>query len=173
VIGPGSFRKDQAVLLSAALVSAISLSVLALAVWRALVIEPLPIVSPARPLQEPKAIQHREAPAGEILVSAVLNDPFRPDRQAPSERFLLPENRPALNAADSSPRGMTGGLILLGTVVRPEGGAAMVEGGTESRVIRVGETFHGLKLRKVERGRAVFTTPDGSSEILEIGAQES
>ena len=172
MIGPGSLRKDQAVLLSAALVSAISLSVLAFAVWRALVIEPLPIVAPARPLQDVKPIRRREAPAGEVLVTAVLNDPFRPDRKPPAERFLLPENRPALGAADSSPRSVTGGLVLLGTVVLPEGGAAMVEGGTESRVIRVGETFHGFRLRTVERGRAVFTAPDGSSEVLEVGAKE-
>lgn len=171
MIGPASLRKDQIVLLLTALLSAISLSVLVLGVWRASVIEPLPVEASIRRLQDVKPIQRREAPAGEILVSAVLKDPFRPDRKPPPERFLLPENRPALGAADSSPSA-TGGFVLLGTVVLPEGGAAMVEGGTESRVIRVGETFHGFRLRRVERGRAVFTAPDGSSEVLEVGAKE-
>ena len=67
----------------------------AASVWRAILLEPLPgsvEVAPRSPVQ---TIDPRPEVPGEVLVNAILNDPFRPDRQASTERFVLPEKRAA------------------------------------------------------------------------------
>lgn len=141
--------------------------------WRAVVLEPLPETVELAPRSPLRAIERRPDAPGEVLVQAILNDPFRPDRQASTERFILPEKQAAqAQAARAAASAPTGPLKLLGTVVLPEGGAAMVEGSGEARMVKVGQSFLGHRLKDVERGRAVFVSPAGAAEVLEVDKRE-
>ncbi|MGH7572643.1 MAG: hypothetical protein ACREMK_12490 [Gemmatimonadota bacterium] len=141
---------------------------------RAILLEPLPGSVELPPRSPVRTIDPRPEVPGEVLVNAILNDPFRPDRQASTERFVLPEKRAAqAEAARAAAAAPAGPLKLLGTVVLPDGGAAMVEGSGEARMVEVGQSFLGHRLKDVERGRAVFVSPAGTAEVLEVDKRES
>jgi hypothetical protein len=103
-----------------------------------------------------------DASSMSIVLSAVSRDPFRPDRRRPASRYLLPGERTSAPArANRLPPGLAR-MRLLGTALVPGGGglAALEIPGRASKVVRLGEEFEGLRLVSIERGIAVFETPD-------------
>lgn len=98
--------------------------------------------------------------ADSLILVALTKDPFRPDRQRPSERYRMPGERDPSAAAPSA----LGSLRLLGTAALPRGAgvAAFQAPGQPPRVVRVGQSVQGFKLKKVDRGIAVLQGPDSS-----------
>lgn len=97
------------------------------------------------------------------LAVAIDLDPFRPDRHRPAARFRLPgEDLPELSAAAPDP---VAAVRLIGTAVLAGGsGFAMCQWGNQApKLVRVGEKFGDLTLRRVEQGRAVFVSTNGES----------
>jgi hypothetical protein len=141
-------------------------------IWRAVLLGPPPAAPELPPRSPVRTIDPRPAVPGEVLVNAILHDPFRPDRQASTTRFVLPEKQAAQAPAARADAPPTGPLKLLGTVVLPDGGAAMVEGAGQARMIEVGQSFLGHRLKDVDRGRAVFVSPGGAAEVLEVDERE-
>jgi hypothetical protein len=108
------------------------------------------------------------------LMEAAERNPFHPERRRATARYRLP-GEPVPHAAtehvphpppDAHVHGAP--LRLLGTGSRTDGqGFAVVERlGGPSRLVRVGETFEGYRLRSVARRSARLVGPDGS--MLEI-----
>ena len=96
------------------------------------------------------------------IAAAVDADPFSPDRQRPLEPYRLPNElveAPVVSRAQQ--------LKVLGTVVVTSGSSfAMCQIGSEPPVIvRVGQQIGGYTLKRVARGKAVFTSPSGEIEI--------
>jgi hypothetical protein len=132
--------------------------------WRAMVVEPVyaptdgigvvPIPSPVRlAVADPDGLE-----------VAIDQDPFRPERRRPPERFPLPDDpvpdpAPVLAAPDP------GAVRLIGTVVMPEGRSfAMCQvAGEPPKLVRLGETVGDLTLRRVDQGLAVFITAGGAT----------
>ena len=101
--------------------------------------------------------------ATRVNIAAVVDaDPFAPGRQRPLEPYRLPGE---LVEAPAVPR--TQQLRVLGTVVVTNGASfAMCQIGSEPPVIvRVGQQIGGYTLKRVARGKAVFTSPSGEIEI--------
>jgi hypothetical protein len=92
-----------------------------------------------------------------LVLSAVSRDPFRPDRQRPSERYLLPsERRPAMLLQRPVLQ-----VRLIGTVMGPGGGAAALQQpGRAPRMLEVGDSIDGYRLLRVEAGSAALQGPD-------------
>lgn len=109
------------------------------------------------PLQVPDAAVRGASDRG-VLV-AVARAPFRPDRRPPAVRYQLPsQRRPAEPTRLPSP---FLGSRLVGTVLQPSGGLAMLDvPGRGSRVMAVGDSVAGFRLVKVGRGSAAFAGPD-------------
>lgn len=157
----------------AAVLFLVALLIVAASLWRAILLDPMPSTPELPPRSPVRAIDPRPGVPGEVLVQAILNDPFRPDRQASTARFLLPEKQAAqAEAALAAAPTPAGPLKLLGTVVFPDGGAAMIESAGEARMVKVGQSFRGHRLKDVERGRAVFVSPAGAAEVLEVDERE-
>jgi len=96
------------------------------------------------------------------IAAAVDADPFAPDRQRPAEPYRLPGElveAPAMSPAQQ--------LKVLGTVVVTSGSSfAMCQIGSDPPVIvRIGQRIGGYTLKRVARGKAVFTSPSGEIEI--------
>ncbi|MGQ0813171.1 MAG: hypothetical protein ACT4O1_01745 [Gemmatimonadota bacterium] len=125
----------------AQLVVLIAVSLLVAATVSAWQLEPLPRpVVPALP-KIPK-MQPRQI-ATEPLDGPA--DPFRTPVAA-----AQPEIEPVLPIAPPDP------IRLAGTAALPNGGVAVVESSAGSRVLRVGESWAGLRLHQVLAGEAVF-----------------
>jgi hypothetical protein len=101
------------------------------------------------------------------LLAAVGKDPFHPERRRPAMRFRLPgEGLP--NAPDSAatPRPFK----LIGTAAMAEGsGFAMCQLGEDApKLVRIGESFGGLTLKRVLPGSAVFLTAAGKRYEVQV-----
>lgn len=141
------------------------------AALRAVRLDPLPSLRAAGVHTVPhqtRARASRPGGAGDYVRQAAATDPFRPERRAAAQRFRLPgENieQRAVGGRSGQPE-----LRLIGTAVTVPGqGFAMCqEGEAAPKLVRVGESFAGYTLRAVEKGRAVFRTPDGGSVALAV-----
>jgi hypothetical protein len=93
------------------------------------------------------------------VLAAVSRAPFRPDRKPPSIQYVLPaDRRPPAPPVPPSPFLKA---RLVGTVLQPGGGLAMVDlPGRGARVVAVGDSLEGFRLLRVERGAADFQSPD-------------
>jgi hypothetical protein len=96
------------------------------------------------------------------IAAAVDADPFAPSRQRPLEPYRLPGE---LVEAPAPSR--TQQLKVLGTVVVTAGTSfAMCQIGSDPPVIvRVGQQIGSYTLKRVTRGKAVFSSPSGEIEI--------
>lgn len=103
----------------------------------------------------------REAalPRAQVL-AAIGKAPFRPDRQPPARRYLLPDERRA--AAVLTPAAPYRQMKLLGTAVLPDGGglAALQLSGQSAQVVRVGDPVGAFTLIAVAPGVATLAGPD-------------
>jgi hypothetical protein len=104
----------------------------------------------------------RKPPRRVNIAAAVDADPFSPDRQRPLEAYRLPSELVEAPVVSSARQ-----LKVLGTVVVTSGSSfAMCQIGSEPPVIvRVGQQIGGYTLKRVARGKAVFTSPSGEIEI--------
>jgi hypothetical protein len=96
------------------------------------------------------------------IAAAVDADPFNPARQRPLEPYLLPNELVEAPLASRTQQ-----LKVLGTVVVTNGSSfAMCQIGSDPPVIvRVGQQIGVYTLKRVARGKAVFTSPSGEIEI--------
>jgi hypothetical protein len=139
--------------------------------WKAVALDPLPGNAKRDDRQDIGPIERLLAPSGEIMVTTVINDPFHPERKAAAGRFrpeVSDPEGPPVSAAQARPET----IRLLGTVVLDNGGFAMVEHQGEARMIRAGESFGGYRLRKIERGQAVFTSASGERKVLDVEKED-
>jgi hypothetical protein len=104
----------------------------------------------------------RRVPTRVNIAGAVDADPFSPGRQRPAEPYRLPGELIEAPVASRTQQ-----LKVLGTVVVTSGSSfAMCQIGSEPPVIvRVGQQIGGYTLKRVARGKAVFTSPSGEIEI--------
>lgn len=176
----GAICVNAGILFGAALVRALSTeTVEPAAVQRAV---PADNAEPAH--ETPPGPARRAAPAGgqhgdarrasneldtDAVMLAVENDPFRPERQRPSERYRLPgeeipQEAPPPQAPPPPP------LRVLATAVMPTGGLALVRvQESVNRVINVGETVSGYRLATVGAGTA---TLEGSAGLITLRVDE-
>lgn len=135
------------------------------AAWTALQLDPAP--APVARARERTAETERDAPVevGDRDPGALLDrNPFHPERRRSSRRFQLPVEEP--EGRDGTPA--PGTLRLTGTILYPDGGGAAIvkQGGQPSQIVRRGAAIGALTLSSVERGKATFTTSDGSPVVL-------
>jgi len=161
--GPGS-----RVALGALVLSVVLLTITTYDAWR---LTPLPTV-PRSDTTGPMLIDvppRQGVVSMSMLLAAVGKDPFRPDRQRPSTRYLLPGHRPPPRPPGRLPYA---GIQLLGTAVVSEGGdlASFQIPGKAPQVVRVGQEFAGLTLLSVERGVATLAGPDTTVTVRLSGA---
>lgn len=76
--------------------------------------------------------------------------------QAPSDAFLLAQEPVVDVAPQASPQPIPDPVRLTGTIALPSGGVAVVESEQGSRIMRVGDSWSGLRLREVVTGQAEF-----------------
>ena len=133
----------------------------AVSVAKAIRIDDLPGSADATALGDVQPVGRRSAPRVNIA-AAVDADPFAPGRQRPLEPYRLPGE---LVEAPAPSR--TQPLKVLGTVVVTSGPSfAMCQIGSEPPVIvRIGQQIGVYTLKRVTRGKAVFTSPSGEIEI--------
>jgi hypothetical protein len=126
-------------------------------------------VAPAAELSV-ATIPEREPPAGTLLEETVNHDLFHPERRRPTVAFRRPEEIAAARAAASKPVGPAPPLRLLGTVLSGAKDAFVVcqLGGDTPHIVRVGGSISGYNLRKIEPGRAIFTSPSGETSDLRV-----
>lgn len=145
--------------------------VFALALWSALrLADPKPRRADARELATafgavalPSAI---DAAAARV---ALASDPFDPDRAAPGEEVA--DAGVAHDAA--APRDSAVAVRLLGTVVRGNGGFAVLQIASEApRIVRVGERIGDLTLLTLMQGRVAFRSDKGSRVELTLSKPE-
>jgi hypothetical protein len=138
-------------------------------------LEPLPSsVRAATPKPMPRIVVGGGGGDGAVL-AAVARDPFRADRRRPPGRLPAPGTpvpaAPAHTpAAAPSPAMM---LRLMGTVVLPNGGLAVVAGADgEGRILRVGQEMAGYKLVRVGPGTATMAGGDTTVVLRTAGAAQ-
>jgi hypothetical protein len=101
--------------------------------------------------------------------AVVARDPFAPDRQAPLERYRLPQDAEAdaeLMAAEgeapAQPR-------VLGTVVATQGRSFAVCQLPDAAptVVHVGDRLGDYTVQSISRGRVTFTTAAGGRVVVD------
>jgi hypothetical protein len=127
-------------------------------------VQPPPADTPGTPSHVPAV---EAAPDGEALpVSALLlavdHDPFRPERQRAPERYLLPgETLPEAPPPPPAPPAPPP-FRLVGTVVTPEGGLAMLQlENSTPRMLAMGESMLGYTVTRVTSEGAVLEGQGG------------
>ncbi|MBX6364445.1 MAG: hypothetical protein IRZ00_11305 [Gemmatimonadetes bacterium] len=105
----------------------------------------------------------------ERLDEAVAQDPFRADRRPAPLRFAMPGDAPPPPAAPAGGPPPRPPLALVATSVLSAGkGFAMLAVGDQPpRMVRVGDTLGGVRLRDVGRGK-VTVVYRGSVIVLEM-----
>jgi hypothetical protein len=96
----------------------------------------------------------------EVLSMAVERAPFDPERQAPGERYRMPDERVVVRREDPPPpeRPAPPEFQILGTVASPNGGVAVVRlAGGPARVVSVGTEVEGYRVRAIESGAVVMS----------------
>ena len=153
---------------TAATALAASIALLAVATVRGIRVEPLPADAGAGALRE--AIPEAGPVPGlphEQYAAAVDRDPFHPERRRPATRFIVSAGV-ASAAADPQPAAPAKvdrpPLRLLGTTVLPDGRglALLVRDGEPPRLLRLGESWDGMELRRVSRGSAMLVSADST-----------
>lgn len=122
-----------------------------------------PVALPEHNPQPRAPVVDSAVPAEKTTVLSIEANPFRSDRRAAPARFRMPGDGAGLDAGLRPP--VASSLILIGTAVLPGGGSfAMCQiAGEPPRLVRIGERFAGLTLRRVSQGQATFSTPSGTS----------
>jgi hypothetical protein len=154
-------RLTQPRVLARALV-AVSLALLTISVVGGVRLDPLPsAVEAGKALEMPPIPEPRPAAVTTVLAT-VERDPFRAERRRAADRYRLPgEARPAPASYAPVAHGLVG-LQLHGLVTLPggEGVAALWAPGRAARSVRVGQSYEGFRLTRVERGSAVLVGAD-------------
>jgi len=126
-------------------------------------LEPLPTSArPAKPVPMPRIAQ-RGGGSDAAVLAAVSRDPFRADRRRSPPRLTVGTPIQAPEAAYVPPAGPSpaASFRLLGTVMIPGGGLAVVSGvDGQGRVLRVGQSLAGYRLVRVGPGTATLTGAD-------------
>ena len=104
------------------------------------------------------------------VAAAVANDVFSPDRAAPAEPYRLPgDEEPSVHVEppEAAPP------IVIGTAILGEGrNFAICElAGGKPETVRAGEKLGEFTVKTIERGRVVFSAPNG--KLLDISASKT
>ncbi|HEV2148327.1 MAG TPA: hypothetical protein VGR37_13060 [Longimicrobiaceae bacterium] len=98
------------------------------------------------------------------VLAAVARDPFRPDRRRPAGRYRMPGEAvpappPPVQVAPSPAFAM---FRVLGTLTFSDGGGAAALAGPsgQARLVRVGQSFEGMRLTRVRAGTATLVGKD-------------
>lgn len=115
-------------------------------------------------------VPDREPVASALLDEIVSHDLFHPERRRPTVPFRRPSEIAAARAPVASPVASPAPLRLLGTVLSGAKDAFVVcQLGSEApHVVRAGGTIGSYTLRKIEPGRALFTSPSGETTDLRV-----
>lgn len=129
------------------------------------------------PAPEPSAVRARPSTRvprrvtihSDQLDEAVAQDPFRADRRPAPLRFAMPGDAPPPAAAPGGGPPPRPPLALVATSVLSAGrGFAMLAVGDQApRMVRVGDTLGGVRLRDVRRGKVTVVFRD-SVIVLEM-----
>ncbi|MGH7467662.1 MAG: hypothetical protein ACRENP_06700 [Longimicrobiales bacterium] len=123
--------------------------------------------TPPAPASSAKSASNGRLSRSDLML-AVDHDPFRPDRQRPPERYRMPgeeivEEEPPPPPPPPPP------FRVLGTIVTPEGGVAVIETqGSVPRVVGVGESLFGFRLAAVNPSTATVEGNGGRNYSLQI-----
>ena len=135
----------------------ISVAIASTALARALVLEPVPVVK-REPTLRYASLQGGARTIPGLLDGAAAAAPFSPTRQA---------TIPAAEAA--VPTEVVSALQLVGTVVpsgNEAGGFVLVSvNGERARMVRLGESIAGHRLRSIAQASAVFTRNDDGARV--------
>lgn len=113
------------------------------ATTRALVLQPLP--APVAPYADVLPASRSVSARSESVIHS-----------ASSDAFLLAEQPVEQATIQASATLVPDPVRLTGTIALPSGGVAVVESSQGSRIMRVGESWSGLRLREVVNGQAMF-----------------
>ncbi len=130
--------------------------------------EEVPVAVEPMEFQLPTLMERTPSTEWAALLAAVGKAPFRPDRQLPAGRYLLPAERRAAMAAANRPPPRAMQLSLVGTVEVPSGGsfAALQLPGGPARLYRVGQTIEGFELVEVTPGAVKLAGEDTTIVLL-------
>jgi hypothetical protein len=155
-------------LIAAAAGFAVALVIFGAALVRALGVDPVPPPPAAEPDGTDAVTPERPSPLGAGAIQlAVENDPFRPDRQRPPERYRLPGDVDPEPPPPPPPPPPTPDFQLHGTIVGAGGSssAALIQLGEEPpRLLPIGGTIGGYRVTQVAAQAAVVS--DGSQDLL-------
>lgn len=119
-----------------------------------------------QPTDEPRmawpAVQQSDSASSDLIIQAVAAAPFSATREPPTTEETM-EIAPASQGLAQ--------LELVGTVVDPERGSFVLvsTGGAPPKVVRVGETIAGHRLRSIGQATAVFSrSADGERIELRV-----
>lgn len=167
---PGRWRLHERLAVG---VLAASFVLLAAAVVNAVRIESLPSpgLSPVswKPMSADLVVAPELSPSQ--YAAAVEKDPFHPERRRPAMRYLLPDEAGAQvaepPAVQPSPDVHRPPIRLLGTTVLPDGRglAVLARDGEPPRLLRVGESWDGLEVRRVGRGSVTLVSADSTTVL--------
>ncbi len=140
------------------------------ALWRALVLEPLPAARAATGSDTVVAPPRRSAPATEQVLAAIEKDPFRADRRRPATAFRL-QGEPGASHRRAVPAPVVPATVrVIGTAVLPQGGGFAIcqRSGGSPTLVRLGGTLGDLTLKAVEPGAATFLTAAGVTLVVRV-----
>ncbi len=139
------------------------------ALWRALVLEPLPAARAASGLDTVVVPPRRSPPATEQVLGAIEKDPFRADRRRPATAFRLQDPR-ATHARTVAAPVVPAAVRVIGTAVLPQGGGFAIcqRSGGSPTLVRLGGTLGDLTLKAVEPGAATFLTAAGVTLVVRV-----
>ena len=101
------------------------------------------------------------------LMLAVEHDPFQADRQRVAERYRMPGEEEVVEEPPPPPPPPPP-FKVLGTIVTSQGGVAVIETQTGSRVVGVGEALFGFTLTSVNAANATVEGNGGRQYSLQI-----
>lgn len=126
-------------------------------------LEPLPTSARAAKPPPMPTIARRGGGSDASVLAAVSRDPFRADRRRSLPRLTVgtPIQAPAAAYVPVAAPSPAAAFRLLGTVVLPGGGLAVVAGvDGQGRVLRVGQALAGYRLVRVGPGTATLAGED-------------
>jgi len=126
-------------------------------------LDPLPRPSAGRQAFE---LSDLPAPDPDVTAYAVLkvteNNPFRPDRHRPQERYLPPAQRMSASQITARPSILVPSFDLRGIAWAPGGGGLAVLGlaGRPARLLRQGATIESFRVESIDPGSVTLVGAD-------------
>ena len=140
------------------------------ALWRALVLEPLPGARAASGSDTVVIPPRRSIPATEQVLTAIEKDPFRADRHRAATAFRLQGEPGASHGRALATPVVPAAVRVIGTAVLPQGGGFAIcqRSGGSPTLVRLGGTLGDLTLKAVEPGAATFLTAAGATLVVRV-----